>query len=185
VVVDVEGIHGSRGAPVLRFHSVGVLAQQRRLPRRPRQVDSSRTARSDLPPPPAPPSSTNGSPAAAPGRRRGNRAPRASSLPPAPLPSSFPLSSSSLAVDREKSPSGGGGQGVAGAVGFIGRRPRVSRQMDGRRTILGIRASATRRASRGAGAVGQRPWGRGASSSAPTPCITGGRQREKEMEKKG
>jgi hypothetical protein len=47
-------------------------------------------------------------------------------------------------------------------VGFIGRRPRVSRQMDGRRAILGIRASATRRASRGAGAVGQRPWGRDA-----------------------
>jgi hypothetical protein len=62
-------------------------------------------------------------------------------------------------VDRAKSPSGGGGQGVAGAVGFIGRRPRVSRQMDGRRAILGIRASATRRASRGAGIVGQRPWG--------------------------
>jgi hypothetical protein len=34
--------------------------------------------------------------------------------------------------------------------------------MDGRWANLGIRASATRRASRGAGAVGQRPWGRGA-----------------------
>jgi hypothetical protein len=69
---------------------------------------SSGTARSGLPPPPAPPSSTNCSPAAAPGRRRGNRGPWASSLPPAPFPSSFPLSSSSLAVDRARSPSGGG-----------------------------------------------------------------------------
>jgi hypothetical protein len=100
----------------------------------------------------------------------GSRCPRASSLPPTPLPSSFPLSSSSLVVDRAKSPSGGGGQGVAGVVGFIGRRPRVSRQMDGRRAILGIRASATRRASRGAGVVGQRPWGR---SALPPRCRHG------------
>jgi hypothetical protein len=34
----------------------------------------------------------------------GSRCPRASSLPPTPLPSSFPLSSSSLAVDRGKIP---------------------------------------------------------------------------------
>jgi hypothetical protein len=36
--VDVEGIPGSRGTPVLRVHGVGVFAQQRRLPRRPRQL---------------------------------------------------------------------------------------------------------------------------------------------------
>jgi hypothetical protein len=42
--------------------------------------------------------------------------------------------------------------------------------MDGRRAILGIRASATWRASRGAGAVGRRPWGRG---TLPPRCRHG------------
>jgi hypothetical protein len=35
-------------------------------------------------------------------------------------------------VDRARSPSGSGGQGVAGAVGFIGRPARVSAPDEGR-----------------------------------------------------
>jgi hypothetical protein len=63
------------------------------------------SARSGLPPPPAPPSSTDSSPAVLSYTgRRGKPLPPGFFLPPMPLPSSFPLSSSSLAVDRGKIP---------------------------------------------------------------------------------
>jgi hypothetical protein len=83
--VDVEGIPGSRGAPVLRVHGVGVFAQQHRLPRRPRQL---RDGEVRLFP------STGSSSAAAPGRRRqdgrhgadgqDSSAPRVAARPPPP-----------------------------------------------------------------------------------------------------
>jgi hypothetical protein len=146
------GVHGARGS------------------------SSSGTVTSGLPPPPVPPSSKNGSLAALSYTgRSGKPLPRASSLPPTPLPSSFPLSSSSLAVDRAKSPSGGGGQGVAGAVGFIGRRPRVSRQMDGD----DLRHPCPRaRGAHQAREVGASAMG--GAAPCPHDAVTGKMQRERD-----
>jgi hypothetical protein len=99
----------------------------------------------------------------------GSRCPRASSLPPTPLPSSFPLSSSSLAVDRAKSPSGGGGQGVAAGDSIY-------------RAALGFGAPEGRRGSsasvprpRGGHPAVQAQWGggHGRCGALPPQCRHG------------
>jgi hypothetical protein len=51
--------------------------------------------------------------------------------------------------------------------------------MDGRRANLGVCASATRRASRGAGAVGRRPWGRDALPHGARQRIEDRKERER------
>jgi hypothetical protein len=58
-------------------------------------------------------------------------------------------------------------------AGWLGLQP------DRRRANLGVRASATRRASRGAGAVGRRPWGRGALPHGARHRIEDREKREK------
>jgi hypothetical protein len=51
--------------------------------------------------------------------------------------------------------------------------------MDGRWANLGVYASATRRASRDAGAVGRRPWGRGALPHSARHGIEDREERER------
>jgi hypothetical protein len=62
---------------------------------------------------------------------------------------------------------------------FIGRPARVFGMMDGRQADLGVRASTTRRASRGASAVVRRPWGRDALSHGARHGIEDREERER------